>query len=89
MSAAPSTVATEAYKHATPSESLLRKRLANGKYCYEDDELHKQCSRCKDYWPADTEFFYAAKGGDGLNEWCKACYIAWRWPNGRKPSNEN
>ena len=31
------------------------------------------CSRCKDFWPADGEFFYTARGK--LHPWCKACYL--------------
>ncbi|MCF7770488.1 MAG: hypothetical protein E2602_14360 [Achromobacter sp.] len=33
-----------------------------------------QCSRCKDFWPADREFFYTARGK--LHPWCKACYLS-------------
>nr|BDD45959.1 hypothetical protein 5 [bacterium] len=29
------------------------------------------CSRCREYWPATTEFFY--KRGKGLHNYCKAC----------------
>jgi hypothetical protein len=37
------------------------------------------CSRCKDWWPADLEFFYPSSSGrNGLNDWCKACYREWR-----------
>lgn len=44
--------------------------------------LEKRCSVCGDYWPADTEFFYAK--GAGLMSCCKACYVARRWPDGRR-----
>ncbi|HLO65304.1 MAG TPA: hypothetical protein VK165_20265 [Azonexus sp.] len=64
---------------ATPSAGLLAKRLQNGGYRHDQDgQLEKQCAQCMDYWPADTEFFYTAKTGDGLHTWCKACYQAWR-----------
>ncbi len=33
-----------------------------------------QCSRCKDFWPADREFFYTARGK--LHPWCKASYLS-------------
>lgn len=33
-----------------------------------------QCSRCNDFWPADREFFYTARGK--LHPWCKACYLS-------------
>lgn len=41
-----------------------------------DGEPEKWCPRCKEWWPADTEFFFASRGrGDGLQPWCKACQI--------------
>lgn len=70
-------------KVATPTEKLLALRLKSGAYKYEDGELFKRCSRCRDHWPADSEFFYSTKGSDGLNDWCKACYHENRYPNGR------
>jgi hypothetical protein len=78
--------ATYELKSARPSEALLQRRLKNKIYCIEDSLLFKRCSRCKEYWPADTEFFYSVKDDDGLNQWCKACYQEWRYPNGRKES---
>lgn len=33
----------------------------------------KRCTKCGEYWPADTEFFYRGNGKDGLHTWCKAC----------------
>jgi hypothetical protein len=33
----------------------------------------KQCARCKEWWPADTEFFY--RKGDGLHSYCRACFL--------------
>lgn len=72
-------------KLAVVSESLLRKRLMSGKFHIgEDGTIEKRCPRCKDYWPADSEFFYSTGDkGDGLTSWCKACYIEWRYPGGR------
>lgn len=32
-----------------------------------------QCAVCKEFWPADSEFFYMAKGKP--HSWCKACYV--------------
>jgi hypothetical protein len=75
--------AAYAFKVAAPTEKLLALRLKSGIYKYEDGELFKRCSRCKEHWPADSEFFYSVKTGDGLNDWCKACYQEWRYPNGR------
>lgn len=71
-------------KSAKCSALLYSKRIKSGLYKEEDGQLLKRCSRCKEHWPADTEFFYSVKKGDGLNEWCKACYQEWRYPNGRK-----
>lgn len=70
-------------KLADPTAKLLAIRLRSGIYRFEDGQLQKRCSRCKEHWPADTEFFYAAKDGDGLYQWCKACYQEWRYPKGR------
>lgn len=75
----------EQIKPATPSESLKALRLRKQVYRLSDEgDLEKRCSRCKEYWPADSEFFYSNSGkGDGLNEHCKACYIENRYPTGR------
>lgn len=39
-----------------------------------DTELgtEAQCSRCEEFFPADTEFFFASKGK--VHSWCKACH---------------
>ena len=34
--------------------------------------IEKQCSKCKEYWPKDEEFFYR-KNGYVVSP-CKACY---------------
>lgn len=40
------------------------------------DGWEKICARCRDWWPADLEFFYAdPKGAGGLYLYCKACYL--------------
>jgi len=69
-----------AYKRASPNQALLTKRLASGKYRLDEDgELEKLCTKCKEYWPADTEFFYPNSGDlDGIWKMCKACYQEWR-----------
>jgi hypothetical protein len=66
------------HKVATLSETLLKKRLSNGICRFnEDGQLEKLCSKCKEYWPADTEFFCASGGtSDGLHCQCKACSYA-------------
>lgn len=78
------TVDSEKIIYANPSPEVLQRRMLKGIYRVEPDGLYKRCPRCSEYWPADTEFFYSAKREpDGLNIWCKACYIEWRWPGGR------
>ncbi len=57
--------------------------IQRGRYRIEEGVLEKRCSRCKDYWPADLEFFYRAHKGDGLHTYCKACYVEVRFPSGR------
>lgn len=39
-----------------------------------ETELGKEirCSKCGEFWPADTEFFF--NSGGTLHSWCKACY---------------
>lgn len=36
-----------------------------------DGALEKRCSKCRDWWPADTEFFPVDRAG--LGSWCRAC----------------
>lgn len=56
------------------SEDLLEQRLASGKYRYDPDlGLEKRCSACKEYLPADSEFFFAGRDRDGLHCQCKVC----------------
>ena len=51
--------------------------ILHGKHRLREGELgtEKYCNKCSEWWPADTEFFYA-DGGDptGLYHCCKACY---------------
>ncbi len=71
--------------YANPDPKTLERRIRRGIYRVETDGLYKFCNRCKEYWPADSEFFFASKSEtDGLVAWCKACYIEWRYPNGRR-----
>ena len=45
--------------------------------------LERKCSRCGEYWPADTEFFYfQPSASGGLNCYCHDCY---RSVTGRQP----
>lgn len=54
---------------------LLARRLATGYYqVNEDDDIEKRCSHCRDYWPADTQFFNRnVKEQDGLHCMCRDC----------------
>ncbi|KUJ73909.1 hypothetical protein AVO42_00365 [Thiomicrospira sp. XS5] len=51
----------------------IKKGIEKGKYQMTNLGLEKQCSHCKEFWPADSEFFYPQKG-KGLHCYCKACY---------------
>lgn len=33
-----------------------------------------QCARCRQFWPADLEFFFHSNGKP--HAWCKACYVS-------------
>ena len=55
-----------------PTARSLRFGFIKGKYQLDaDGELEQLCSHCREYWPADTEFYN--RTGDGLFSWCKAC----------------
>lgn len=43
----------------------------------EDGEPEKQCTKCKDWWPATLEFFYRDPKV-GFNAWCKPCWTEHR-----------
>lgn len=74
----------------TVSQHRLDQSLAKGRYQFnEDGELEKRCSRCGDYWPADTEFFFAqlhSSHKDGLHCMCKDCNIQARGRTPRMPA---
>ncbi|KKL64537.1 hypothetical protein LCGC14_2164010 [marine sediment metagenome] len=39
-----------------------------------DGELERQCARCNEWWPADTEFYHRnIRHPGGLHLYCKAC----------------
>lgn len=46
----------------------------------EDGERERQCAKCLEWWPADTEFFYSTgrKARPKLHSYCKACYLEWK-----------
>lgn len=54
----------------------IARGLASGRFAIIEDELHKKCSRCGDYWPADREFFYPSpQCRCGLHTYCRACFL--------------
>lgn len=58
----------------TPAQ--IARRLETGTLRYADAQLEKRCSRCREYLPADTEFFMTTHQGQrlDLHTWCKCCY---------------
>lgn len=42
--------------------------------------LEKQCCRCSEWWPADTEFYFATEQRGATHCHCRACYAERRWP---------
>jgi len=56
--------------------------VAEPRYITTELGLEKRCARCREYYPADEEFFFAQKGNapgvPPLHSWCKACYIDYR-----------
>ncbi len=57
-----------------PKPKALKQGLENGKYLYTELGLEMRCTKCKQYWPADTEFFYVDNAsGSGLMRICIGC----------------
>ena len=53
---------------------IIARYIRRGKYKHTDLGLERECSKCKEFWPADTEFWQAQKGQlDGFTSQCKAC----------------
>jgi len=47
---------------------------SGGKYRREEGITEKRCAACKEYWPADGEFFNDdVNAVDGLRSYCRAC----------------
>ena len=38
----------------------------------------RQCARCREWWPANREFFHASRRPIGLQVYCKACAVEHR-----------
>lgn len=47
------------------------------RYRITDDGPEARCSRCREWWPADEEFFYRQTDGRP-HSMCIACYREWR-----------
>jgi hypothetical protein len=62
------------------SNKLTGRRVKSGKMIFTDIGREVWCSKCREYWPADTEFFYSNKKYQigSLHEWCKSCCQAWK-----------
>jgi len=57
---------------------ILKIRLNSGKAIISSLGRELKCSKCKEYWPADTQFYHSKPGvKSGLQDWCKACYGTW------------
>ena len=63
------------HRSASLPERILQRRIVQGKYQFDEfGQLEKRCSICGEFWPADTEFFYAQTDKcDGLKSSCRAC----------------
>lgn len=55
-----------------PSDRQMALRLASGKWILTFDGMEALCSRCNEYWPADTQF-YDRHQQVGLSSICKCC----------------
>lgn len=64
-----------------PNDKQMKHRLKLGIYKITGIGLVQRCAGCKEYWPADTEFFFSSLHGR-MNSWCRACYMEWRYPDG-------
>lgn len=64
----------EATRARQAQESALERERVD-----EVGETERLCSRCKEYWPADGEFFYSTgRKSSRLHCWCRACYAEWK-----------
>lgn len=64
--------------HSQPSSEVQRNTAIPKLRTTPELGPEKFCTRCREWWPADPEFFYPAKAGAaGLFYCCKACYREW------------
>ncbi len=59
-------------EYLTPKK--IKSRIKLGKAMLVDGELEVKCSKCDEFFPHTTEFFYGA-GHHGLSSSCRACDI--------------
>ncbi len=53
---------------------IFSKRKNNNTMIIGEECLEKMCSRCNEFYPMTTDFWYKAKkSADGCFSWCKAC----------------
>ncbi|MBU0592464.1 MAG: hypothetical protein KKH74_01875 [Gammaproteobacteria bacterium] len=65
--------------------NAIRSRVSTGRFAFTELGLEKRCSTCGEYFPADTEFFYAqAYRPEGLSCGCKACQHESKIKSGRR-----
>jgi hypothetical protein len=62
-------------KGVIPKDKTFKKWLSSGKYRLDESlEIEKRCFTCREYFPADTEFFYLSNTADRLDANCVVCY---------------
>lgn len=60
-------------------DRIMESRIKSGKWRITELGVESRCTGCHTYWPADAEFYYAARGTvDGLASVCKACHAEYR-----------
>lgn len=70
--------AGHAGKHRSPLSKVVLRRLhpkPNPALMETELGIERKCSKCGEWWPHDTEFYYAdADGLGGLTSRCRACF---------------
>lgn len=57
-------------------DGLERSTVFRGRAASDTDAIERLCSRCGEWWPADTEFFVLSPGtAGGLATACRACRL--------------
>lgn len=72
------------------SQPASRGHRASAKLRDTPEGPEKFCVRCKEWWPADGEFFQPAKNrAGGLFYCCKACFAEWLRAHRAKQASEH